>query len=99
MLDLSGPLADVGKRASARAEEEAIRLAMQDCAGDRNAAAARLGLSPPRSTAGCGTRARSGQAGGSQLKMCDPDRVELATTGVGDGVSVSASSSTSVPWP
>ena len=45
MLDLSGPLAEVGKRASARAEEEAIRLALQDCAGDRNAAAARLGLS------------------------------------------------------
>ncbi|MET0553898.1 MAG: sigma-54 dependent transcriptional regulator [Vicinamibacteria bacterium] len=46
VLDLSGPLAEVGKRASARAEDEAIRLALQDCAGDRGAAAARLGLSP-----------------------------------------------------
>jgi DNA-binding NtrC family response regulator len=46
VLDLSGPLADVGKRASARAEDEAIRLALQDCAGDRSAAAARLGLTP-----------------------------------------------------
>jgi DNA-binding NtrC family response regulator len=46
VLDLSGPLADVGKRASARAEEEAIRLALQDCGGDRSAAAGRLGLTP-----------------------------------------------------
>jgi DNA-binding NtrC family response regulator len=46
VLDLSGPLADVGRRASARAEEEAIRMALQECAGDRGAAAARLGLSP-----------------------------------------------------
>jgi DNA-binding NtrC family response regulator len=46
VLDLSGPLADVGKRASARAEEEAIRLALQDSGGDRTAAAARLGLTP-----------------------------------------------------
>jgi DNA-binding NtrC family response regulator len=46
VLDLSGPLADVAKRAAARAEDEAIRLALQDSAGDQRAAAARLGISP-----------------------------------------------------
>jgi transcriptional regulator with GAF, ATPase, and Fis domain len=46
VLDLSGPLAEVAKRAAARAEEEAIRLALQDSAGDQRAAAARLGISP-----------------------------------------------------
>ena len=46
VLDLSGPLADVAKRASARAEEEAIRLALHESAGDQRAAAARLGISP-----------------------------------------------------
>jgi DNA-binding NtrC family response regulator len=46
VLDLSGPLADVVKRAAARAEEEAIRLALQESAGDQRAAAARLGISP-----------------------------------------------------
>ena len=45
VLDLSGRLAEVGRRASARAEEEAIRLALAASAGDREAAAARLGIS------------------------------------------------------
>jgi DNA-binding NtrC family response regulator len=45
VLDLSGPLAEVGKRAAARAEEEAIRLALQEAGGDRAVAAARLGVS------------------------------------------------------
>jgi DNA-binding NtrC family response regulator len=45
VLDLSGPLAEVVKRASARAEEEAIRLALAETHGDRSAAAERLGVS------------------------------------------------------
>jgi DNA-binding NtrC family response regulator len=45
VVDLRGPLAEVAKRVSARAEEEAVRLALADCGGDRNAAAARLGIS------------------------------------------------------
>ena len=45
VLDLSGPLADVRERAAARAEEEAIALAMRDTDGDRAAAAAKLGVS------------------------------------------------------
>jgi DNA-binding NtrC family response regulator len=45
VLDLSGPLADVKERAAARAEEEAIALAMREAEGDRAAAAARLGIS------------------------------------------------------
>jgi len=45
VLDLSGPLADVAKRAAARAEEEAIALALREADGDRAAAAARLGVS------------------------------------------------------
>ncbi|HXB57253.1 MAG TPA: sigma-54 dependent transcriptional regulator [Vicinamibacteria bacterium] len=45
VLDLSGPLADVVKRAGARAEEEAIALALKEAGGDRAAAAARLGIS------------------------------------------------------
>ena len=34
-----------GRRAAARAEDEAIRLALQECRDDRNEAAARLGIS------------------------------------------------------
>jgi DNA-binding NtrC family response regulator len=45
VLDLSGPLAEVLRRAAARAEDEAIALALRECGGDRAAAAARLGLS------------------------------------------------------
>ena len=45
MLDLSGPLAEVQERAAARAEEEAIALALREADGDRAAAAARLGVS------------------------------------------------------
>ena len=45
VLDLSGPLAEVGERAAARAEEEAIALAVREAEGDRAAAAARLGIS------------------------------------------------------
>jgi DNA-binding NtrC family response regulator len=45
VLDLSGPLSEVVRRASSRAEEEAIRLALAEADGDRKAAAKRLGLS------------------------------------------------------
>ena len=45
VLDLSGTLAEVVKRAAARAEEEAIALALREADGDRAAAAARLGVS------------------------------------------------------
>jgi DNA-binding NtrC family response regulator len=45
VVDLTGPLADVLKRVTAQAEEEAIALALADSAGDRGAAAARLGIS------------------------------------------------------
>jgi DNA-binding NtrC family response regulator len=45
ILDLSGTLAEVGKRASACAEEEAIKRALAENDGDRAAAAARLGIS------------------------------------------------------
>jgi DNA-binding NtrC family response regulator len=45
VLDLSGPLSEVTRRAVARAEEEAIELALRDASGDRTAAAARLGIS------------------------------------------------------
>ena len=45
VLDLSGPLAEVARRAADAAEDEAIRLALQDTRGDRAAAAARLGVS------------------------------------------------------
>lgn len=45
VLDLTGPLKDVVERASARAEEEAIRLALKQAGGDRDAAAALLGIS------------------------------------------------------
>jgi DNA-binding NtrC family response regulator len=45
VLDLSGPLAEVSRRAAARAEEEAIARALSDTGGDRAAAAERLGIS------------------------------------------------------
>jgi len=45
VIDLSGPLAEVRERAAARAEEEAIALAMREAAGDRALAAERLGVS------------------------------------------------------
>jgi DNA-binding NtrC family response regulator len=45
VVDLSGPLAEIGRRAAARAEEEAVRLALHESANDRGAAAKRLGLS------------------------------------------------------
>jgi DNA-binding NtrC family response regulator len=45
VLDLTGPLADVVKRAAERAEEEAIAIAVSEAAGDRAAAAARLSIS------------------------------------------------------
>jgi DNA-binding NtrC family response regulator len=45
VLDLGGKLSEVAARASARAEEEAVDLALAESAGDRSLAAARLGLS------------------------------------------------------
>jgi DNA-binding NtrC family response regulator len=45
VLDLTGPLAEVTKRAALRAEEEAIALALREADGDRAKAAARLGVS------------------------------------------------------
>ena len=45
VLDLSGTLADVGKRAATRAEDEAVQLALRETEGDRAAAAQRLGVS------------------------------------------------------
>jgi two-component system NtrC family response regulator len=45
VLDLSGTLAEVVERAAARAEEEAIALALKESGGDRAAAAGRLGIS------------------------------------------------------
>ena len=45
VVDLSGPLAEVAERAAARAEEEAIKLALLETDGNRAAAAERLGIS------------------------------------------------------
>jgi DNA-binding NtrC family response regulator len=45
VIDLSGPLADVVKRATVRAEEEAIALALAEAGADRAQAADRLGIS------------------------------------------------------
>jgi DNA-binding NtrC family response regulator len=45
VIDLSGPLSEVAKRAAARAEEEAIARALGEAHGDRAAAAERLGIS------------------------------------------------------
>jgi DNA-binding NtrC family response regulator len=45
VLDLSGTLGEVAKRAAARVEEEAVALALREAGGDRAAAAQRLGVS------------------------------------------------------
>jgi len=45
VLDLSGPLSEVSERAAARAEDEAIRLALAESGGNRAAAAEKLGIS------------------------------------------------------
>ncbi len=45
VVDLSGPLPEVTRRVVARAEEEAIALALGETGGDRAAAAERLGVS------------------------------------------------------
>jgi transcriptional regulator with GAF, ATPase, and Fis domain len=45
VVDLSGPLPEVTKRVAARAEEEAIAVALRDTDGDRASAASRLGIS------------------------------------------------------
>jgi DNA-binding NtrC family response regulator len=45
VLDLSGTLVEVAKRAAARVEEEAVALALREAGGDRAAAAQRLGVS------------------------------------------------------
>ena len=45
VIDLSGPLSEVATRAAARAEEEAIALALRRAGGDRTAAASALGVS------------------------------------------------------
>ena len=44
VLDLTGTLAEVGQRAAARAEEEAVRRALAESGNDRAAAARRLGI-------------------------------------------------------
>jgi DNA-binding NtrC family response regulator len=59
VVDLSGTLAEATGRASARAEEEAIAIALQETGGDRTAAAARLGVSV--STLGRRLRAQDGR--------------------------------------
>jgi DNA-binding NtrC family response regulator len=60
VLDLTGPLKEVVERAGARAEEEAIRLALKQAGGDRDAAAALLGIS----VSTLGRRLRSSDAPG-----------------------------------
>ena len=45
VIDLSGTLEDVSRRAAERAEEEVLRLAMREADGNRAQAAKRLGLS------------------------------------------------------
>jgi DNA-binding NtrC family response regulator len=61
VLDLSGSLGEVAKRAAARAEEEAIALALKDSGGDRGRAAERLGVS----LATLNRRLRQGDAPGA----------------------------------
>jgi DNA-binding NtrC family response regulator len=65
VMDLSGPLADVARRAAARAEEEAVRLAMAETQGDRPAAASRLGVSVST------LNRRLRQMGGGDAATCD----------------------------
>jgi two-component system response regulator FlrC len=62
VLDLTGSLADVAKRAALRAEEEAIALALREADGDRAKAAARLGVS--LSTLSRRLRQNGGEPGG-----------------------------------
>ncbi|HEY2944404.1 MAG TPA: helix-turn-helix domain-containing protein, partial [Vicinamibacteria bacterium] len=45
VMDLTGPLEEVTSRAAARAEQEAIRLALKHAGNDSAAAAERLGIS------------------------------------------------------
>jgi len=45
VVDLSGPLGEVSKRVAEKVEEETIALALRETGGDRQAAAARLGIS------------------------------------------------------
>ena len=45
VLDLSGTLAEVGRRAMTLAEDEAVQRALREADGDRAAAAERLGIS------------------------------------------------------
>jgi DNA-binding NtrC family response regulator len=47
VMDLTGPLEEVTARAAARAEQEAIRLALRNSENDSVAAAERLGMSVP----------------------------------------------------
>jgi DNA-binding NtrC family response regulator len=47
VMDLTGPLEEVTARAAARAEQEAIRLALRNSENDNAAAAERLGMSVP----------------------------------------------------
>ncbi|HUG52979.1 MAG TPA: sigma-54 dependent transcriptional regulator [Vicinamibacteria bacterium] len=63
VMDLSGPLPEVARRAAALAEEEAIACALKECDGDRAAAAERLGVS--LSTLNRRLRARTGEANGA----------------------------------
>ncbi len=61
VVDVNGPLAEVVARATARAEEEAIALALRDTGGDHSAAAARLGIS----VSTLNRRLRQGEDGGA----------------------------------
>jgi DNA-binding NtrC family response regulator len=63
VMDLSGPLPEVARRAAALAEDEAIKRAMRECDDDRNAAAERLGVS--LSTLSRRLRAQAGEAAGA----------------------------------
>ena len=62
-MDLSGPLPEVARRAATLAEDEAIKRAMQECDGDRSAAAERLGVS--LSTLSRRLRAQAGEGAGA----------------------------------
>jgi transcriptional regulator with GAF, ATPase, and Fis domain len=60
VLDLSGPLSEVGPRAAARAEAEAVALALRESAGDREVAAGRLHLTVEQLAARLGEAPSSG---------------------------------------
>ena len=64
VLDLSGPLSEVSERAAARAEDEAIRLALAEAGGNRAAAAEKLGIS--LSTLSRRLKAGTGTGSGSE---------------------------------